>query len=236
MSYILDALRRAETERQRGAVPGLHAQATLVAATEAAPRLKRVGVAAALAALLVAAAALAWWFGRHSAPAMPDASPPAPAIARPPPPANAPTVAAAPMPAQPAPVMAAPAPTMPTPPAPPAPVPPQVIVMVNPPAAAVLPMRSASVAAVAAAPPAAAASVPAAVPRLAELPDAVRATLPPIALGGIVHASTPAQRLVILGGQVFHEGDRPLPELLVQEIRPRTVVLVWRGQAFEFGP
>ena len=30
MSYILDALRRAEAERGRGGVPGLHSQAVLV--------------------------------------------------------------------------------------------------------------------------------------------------------------------------------------------------------------
>ena len=108
--------------------------------------------------------------------------------------------------------------------------------MVNPPVAALPPLRPASTVAVTSAAPQASASTPAAVPRLADLPDAVRATLPALALGGIVHASAPAQRLVILGGQVFREGDRPLPELQVQEIRPRTVVLVWRGQAFEFGP
>ena len=102
--------------------------------------------------------------------------------------------------------------------------------MVNPPAAAVpAPPPAAASAAVPA-------SAPARIPKLAELPDAARAGMPPLTLGGIVHAAVPAQRLVILGGQVFHEGERPAPELLVQEIRPRTVVLSWRGQAFELGP
>ena len=73
----------------------------------------------------------------------------------------------------------------------------------------------------------------AAIPSLAELPAALRQGLPPLSLGGIVHSAQAAQRLVILNGQVLHEGDRPTPELQVEQIRPRSVVLNFRGQAFE---
>lgn len=216
MSYILDALRRAEAERQRGAVPGLHTQPTVVALESKAPLLRLLAMVAAAAGALGAAAGVAWWLGRQAAPAARDVPVAAAPEVKP---AAAPAVAPAPSPA---------------PAAVPAPVTPQVVVMVNPPPAAAPVIRAASAAVVAAAP--SVASAPVAPPRFAELPESVRASMPPLALGGIVHASAAAQRLVILGGQVFHEGDRPLPDLLVQEIRPRTVVLVWRGQAFEFGP
>lgn len=214
MSYILDALRRAEAERQRGAVPGLHAQPSVMALDDQPPRRRLLLVVVALAGALAAAAGLAWWLGRQAVLAAREA-----------PVGAAPEVVKT-VPAPESKPVVAPVPTPP-------PVPPQVIVMVNPSPAAVPVARAASAAAVAAAP---SASAPVALPRLADLPEGVRATLPSLSLGGIVHASAAAQRLVILGGQVFHEGDRPLPELLVQEIRPRTVVLVWRGQAFEFGP
>lgn len=71
MSYILDALRRAEAERGRGAVPGIHSQA--VPASGRAPAAARstalplwIGGAVALAA--VVAAGGMWWVMHRSAP------------------------------------------------------------------------------------------------------------------------------------------------------------------------
>lgn len=215
MSYILDALRRAEAERQRGAVPGLHAQPAATAGAQAYGRAWSAPAAAGLVILVAAAAGTAWWWGRSTAPTQPAAQPAAQMTAP-----VAPTIAAA--------GTKAPTPIAP-PTVAPAAAPPQVVVMVNPPPAAVP-------AAVNPAPAAAPASAAAPIPKLAELSAALRATLPPLVLGGIVHASAPSQRLAIIGGQVFHEGERPLPDLLVREIRPHSVVLVWRGQAFELGP
>ncbi len=73
MSYILDALRRAEAERGRGAVPGIHTQA--MPATSASPGADRAGSANLLVigSAVVAVAALAaggtWWAMQRSAPA-----------------------------------------------------------------------------------------------------------------------------------------------------------------------
>ncbi len=52
-------------------------------------------------------------------------------------------------------------------------------------------------------------------------------------ISGTVYANVAAQRLEVLNGQVFHEGDQPTAGLVVKEIRPRSVVLSYRGQAFE---
>ncbi|MBK1714502.1 hypothetical protein CKO43_17155, partial [Rubrivivax gelatinosus] len=104
MSYILDALRRAEAERERGAVPGLHSQpnAALTPTATASRRTAWIVGGAALAVL--AAAAGGWWFaGSRStaaeaprlvgapAPAVRDA---APDNTVPPPPAPQPAVTA----------------------------------------------------------------------------------------------------------------------------------------------
>lgn len=73
MSYILDALKRADADRERGHVPGLHSHtAGLGAAGPSGLRLdsrfaigQRPGLWAALAlALLMAAGAAAWWWSR----------------------------------------------------------------------------------------------------------------------------------------------------------------------------
>ena len=118
MSYILDALRRADSERERGAVPGLHAQAIPLSAEEppappGAPAGTPAGRWIALglgAGLLIALGA--WWlsasdeadFPVPAAPALP--APPPTAPPRPEPtlsiPAPAPFAAPAAPPAAPA--------------------------------------------------------------------------------------------------------------------------------------
>ena len=82
MSYILDALRRADAERERGAVPNLHAQqfASLPDDDEPAARPKALlWVVAGLALALLAA--LAWnFFGREAPRPIAAPAPPASAV------------------------------------------------------------------------------------------------------------------------------------------------------------
>ena len=72
MSYILDALRRAEAERGRGAVPGIHTPAVPVpgAVPVAGPSaISPVLVAVAVAAVAAVAAGGTWWFLQRPVPA-----------------------------------------------------------------------------------------------------------------------------------------------------------------------
>ena len=70
MSYILDALKRADAERERGHVPGLH---THNVPPEAAPRGRKNGwiIGAVLALAAIAVALAAWWM-QPPAPAQPS--------------------------------------------------------------------------------------------------------------------------------------------------------------------
>ncbi|MBL0946487.1 MAG: hypothetical protein IBJ04_19410, partial [Hydrogenophaga sp.] len=93
MSYILDALRRADAERERGRVPGLHTQVPPTRTGDAARSGAGRGARRPwrLALLLIAlfallAVAAGWWFGRGSAPVTAQAPAPAPAVATAPPP------------------------------------------------------------------------------------------------------------------------------------------------------
>jgi general secretion pathway protein B len=70
-------------------------------------------------------------------------------------------------------------------------------------------------------------------PHLADLPEAVRKDLPALTVGGAMHSATPAQRMLVLNGQVLHEGDSPLAGLQLEEIRLKSAVLNFRGQRFE---
>ncbi|MDO9283519.1 MAG: general secretion pathway protein GspB, partial [Aquabacterium sp.] len=89
------------------------------------------------------------------------------------------------------------------------------------------PARAAAAASVAAA------SAPDPVIRWAALPEAVRSSLPALAWSGGVYAEQPAQRLVVVNGQVAREGDELAPGLRLEQIRPKAVVVRWRGQRIE---
>lgn len=245
MSYILDALRRADAERERGAVPGLHDRSPALPAmddteaptTRPAPRWLPwlIGLA------LLSVSALTFIGLREPAPsAPPPASLPEPVAATPPAAgdAAAPELAARePMPEAGEPVLPPPAsplpplratPASPTPTAT-APTPPAVV----PPAAARLAPGPAPAAPTAATPTPAA---PAAAPRvfaLHELPEDIRRQLPSVQLGGSVYSTNASQRLLIVGGQLFNEGDMLGPELKIEEIRPRSAVLSFRGYRYE---
>ena len=233
VSYILDALRRADAERQRGAVPGLHDPAgALPAGAPAGVPIQAPGRSPwpwlAGAALLLVAVGGAWWLGRGTV------AVPAPAAAVTPP-------VAVPVPVQvqvqlTPPPPAAPAAVAPAPPAPrpallPAAVPPSM------PPSAVAPSAPTSPAV--AAPPAAAQAVAPAEPAAdavrawASLPEAMRSTMPALAWSGAVHAERAEQRLVIVNGQVAREGDTIASGVQLLQIRPKSVLLRWQGQRIE---
>jgi len=65
----------------------------------------------------------------------------------------------------------------------------------------------------------------------AELPPDVQRSLPKVQISGGVHSANPAQRMLIVGGQVRTEGAELAPGLRLEQIRPHTAVLkfgAWR--------
>lgn len=224
MSYILDALRRSQAERERGQVPGLNAQPVAAgprAGTDGhAPRRWAVPMALLAAAGL---GLLAWWWL-----ARPAAAPGASLVAAP---SQAPSLPAATVPA------AAPLPMVVSAPAP--------VALVPGPAAPVPRPASTPPAALpaATAPPSAAAGagtppvppMPAA-PRsvkLAELSAEQRRELPPLALGGSIWSESVLARFVIFNGQVVREGESAAPGVVVERIGSKTVLLRWRDMRIE---
>lgn len=248
MSYILDALRRADAERERGAVPGLHAQPLNdddgegPAARPGSNPLVWVIVALGLVLL----ASLGWHMvGSDPAPAETlAAAPPEPARVAPvPAPAPVEAVAAPPVPAPP---VTAQAPQATAPSFAPAPAPPQRATPEppldkplprpqRPEAAADRAARPASAppAAPAVAPTAAAATAEPRIPSVAELPEDVRRGLPSLSFGGSVYSETPANRILIINGQVYNEGGRPAPDLVLEQIRLKSAVLRFRNVRYE---
>ena len=228
MSYILDALRRADAERERGTVPSLHTQqfGVLPSDDEAPPR-PRLLIGAVIVLCLALAAVLGWLFlGGSEPPAKPAVQPvaTAPAIVAPPPVAapvlpSPPPVASA---AAPSPAVVARAPSAPVAAAP-------------APRPAPRPVRREPTTTS----PAATPGVPAAEDRIysmAELPDAIRRELPKIAYGGGSYSPDKASRLAFLNGQVFREGDTIAPGLVLKQVRQKGAILAYKGYRFEIGP
>ena len=218
MSYILDALRRADAERDRGEVPGLHTQQFgVLPGDDEAPRRPRLLIFTIVVLVIALVGALAWnFFGASDAAPKPLApapvvTPPMPVAIAPtlPVPASRPSIAAVPQ--------ASPAPASAVKDAMPARPPARPTARREPPATA-----------------------PAAPPddriyTQAELPDAIRRELPRIAYGGGSYSADKASRIAFLNGQVFHEGDTVAPGLVLKQIKQKGAVLAYKGYRFELG-
>lgn len=234
MSFVLDALRRAEAERQRGSVPGLHAQ-TLAAPSEPSGGRRRTAWVLPVVTVLtgvVLAAVLVAWLRSPEAPipvltaaqpavqpaAQPPARPPGalPAAARPPTAAPARVATSSGAASPPAPSTAGQAPA------------PAPAVRAAPPS---LP-RSVPVA-VEAEPAPKAVPRAARVQRFQDLPEALRRQIPPMSFGGATDSPERSARMLIINGQVWREGDEPANGLRLERISLRSAVFLWREERFE---
>ena len=72
-----------------------------------------------------------------------------------------------------------------------------------------------------------------AIVKLNDLRPDVRAQLPRLSVGGSIYSDAAPARMVILNGQVFHEGDKPAADTVLEQIRPKSAVLNFRGQRYE---
>jgi len=70
-------------------------------------------------------------------------------------------------------------------------------------------------------------------PQLSDLPESFRRDMPALQVGGAMYSPNAAQRMLVLNGQVFHEGDHPENGLKLEEIRLKSAVMSFRGQRFE---
>lgn len=226
MSFILDALKRADAERAHGRVPGLHTQAMPQGRPAPALRQPVRPYLLLLSGVVIALLCLALWnWLRPSLAASNSPETPPPVAALSPPALTATAVA---------PVATATPPTTPasTPPSAPA---------IKSPIAAKTPAKPAATAERPrerrAQPPVAAPTAPPAnpSPALNELPEDIRQALPKLVISGSIYSETAAHRMLIINGQVFHEGEKPSPNLELEQIRPKTAIFNFKGQRYSVG-
>jgi general secretion pathway protein B len=245
MSYILDALRKADAQRESDPARGIHAQPvrTVFAGDDSRGRYRRWFWGASAAS--VAAVGATAWYLYHDKDAVAIAQtvspPPQPYASMPvaPPPAGAVSgAAAAVMPPAPAPGQAGPLANQrfglqqpaPTPPGQVAPVfpqpmpgtaqpmPPPVIPSAQTGQPPAMPARPAP-------PPAAPAPPP---PPVAGLP----ADAPKLVVSGGIYSADRNQRMLIVNGQVYKEGADLGSGVQLEQIKPNAAVLRFRGALY----
>ncbi|MFC0135190.1 hypothetical protein CR105_21225 [Massilia eurypsychrophila] len=214
MSYILEALKKSQAERQLGSAPTINT-IPVGAPPQADGRSSRrpVWIALSAAALALALALLAWrLMSPAPAPAVGvlAATPPPVAAVVAPPPATAvvaPPLAMVPS-SSPEPARAAPR---------------------SPPPAAVPVTAPAPAKAAAPAPPAADDER---LPTLRELPEAIQRTLPPLTFGGYMYSKNPADRLLLIDKALRREGEEVAPGLVLEKLLPKAAVMNFNGYRY----
>jgi general secretion pathway protein B len=209
MSYILDALRK--SERERDALQGPVSTPEPTAPVDRKPPLAALGAGTALLAVG------ALWFTLGREPATPSAEPPAAPVAESPP--------AAPV-ATPAPALAvAPARDLAEQARLPAA---EKVNRPSPPARASGQGQTAKAAA--SAPRAAAASN---IPFVRELPEDIRRELPEMVVNIHIYVTHEAQRVLYINNRQYRRGDTIQGVIAIEEIVPDGVVMQYRGVRFK---
>ncbi|HSW12637.1 MAG TPA: general secretion pathway protein GspB [Solimonas sp.] len=235
MSYILDALRKAEQERKLGQPPSLQAVMHHLPADDPAPRRRLLLLAVIIAALMLLAVTATLLWQRRQAPPPANATPvtTAPTVAETPAVATAEAIPPAPVatdiaslddlaaPEEPEPVVEAQTASEP--------------VRSRP---AVVPAQEVlSEAEVAAEPEMEApqhqpetSTASDAVPMLRDLPPEVRANFPQLSVEVHVYDHDPAKRWIMVGGRRYREGEALSEGPQISEITAEGIVLDSRGQ------
>jgi general secretion pathway protein B len=231
MSYILDALKRADAERERGHVPSLHTHNlppnTRQTRQRAEPPSRGLWWLAG-AVLVLVAAALGWWWLKDGGSDQVDAEPPPAAPASPvapPPDATKEAMATTPPAVAEGPTMPILAPEPPKPPIR-RPVAPSKVAVTKPDA------QADTKSAPAAAGPSATTTT---IPNFGDLSAEARARLPALSVSGATYSKNPALRMLIVNGKVLQEGQEVSPGLKLETIEPRSAVMNHQGTRYRVG-
>ena len=249
MSFILDALKKAEAERRVGSVPNVHAQSPVLPSAMPyaySPWKKRVAAAVAIAAT-AGAAYLAFQRTTHK-PVDPVTNPPtlarntehaAPAGA-----VAAPVVPGSDIRPEPREVritsqLAGPLPAAPRPAAPkPAEKPAPKLKQETRPAVAARPQASTTASVPPVAPPAVKQPVASLPPATANPPASDIAARPPadapqLAIGGYIYSENPSERQLLVNNRLLREGSEAAPGVILEKMMPKAAVFNYRGQRYQ---
>ena len=208
MSYILEALRRADADRERGTVPDIRAQPVLLVSADAlaTARAKTWGAIAAIA-LLGLIIAVGWIIASRQV--TPETVPPIAA-------STVPRVATTQTTDRPASAVDTVAATNSEP---------ESTRRAEQPARR--PSRSTTRL------PAKTTGTANRVLAFKELPAGIQRALPKLLIGGSVYSKDAASRFLMVNGQLFHEGDKVAPDLTLEAIKLKAAVFKYKTYRYE---
>ena len=67
---------------------------------------------------------------------------------------------------------------------------------------------------------------------LAELPTSVQQELPPMVVGGSMYSNAPADRMLLIDKRLLHEGEEVAPGVLLEKLQPRSAILRYKNYRF----
>ncbi|MGE5336532.1 MAG: general secretion pathway protein GspB [Gemmatimonadota bacterium] len=82
-------------------------------------------------------------------------------------------------------------------------------------------------------PPAVAQAADAPVYTRDQLPDNIRAALPPLTIGGSMYSANPANRSLVVNGGLYREHDQLTADLSLEQIKLKAAIFKFRGYRFE---
>jgi general secretion pathway protein B len=80
--------------------------------------------------------------------------------------------------------------------------------------------------------PAPSAATEAGVPLLRELPEPIQRQIPAIAIGGYIYSKNPADRLLLIDKALRREGDELAPGLMLEKLQPTSAIFSYRGYRY----
>lgn len=218
MSYILDALKKAEAERHQGAIPTLHVQPAAALPADIGSLNGRKHLALLAGGMLLAASGLLVWLQPW------QATPPVKAATGPQPPLAPAAIQPPDMPGA-APTVTAVAPKPVTTPAP-VPAKPKSTELPAPAAATTRLIEPAG--------KRVAAAIPAPQPASPSLAStALPSDFPSISLGGYIYSDNPSERQLLVNRRLMHEGEEVMPGLILEKMLPKAAVFNYRGYRYQ---
>ncbi|MYN47255.1 GspB domain-containing protein [Pseudoduganella sp. FT93W] len=67
---------------------------------------------------------------------------------------------------------------------------------------------------------------------LRELPEPIQRAIPAVAVGGYIYSPNPAERLLLIDKVLRHEGEEVAPGLVLEKLQPREAVFSFRGYRY----
>lgn len=65
-----------------------------------------------------------------------------------------------------------------------------------------------------------------------DLPANIRAEIPSVVIGGSSYSPNPKFRLLMVNGQMYQEREKPLPNLVLEQINQKSAVLSYKGYRY----